>query len=136
MRALVAEDSGQTLKYLSTLLGYYGTVDHATSRAEALDLYEKAAAEGKPYGVAFVDLIRPLSDAFELQRAIRQLEANQGVDYQRRTRLVLTTSHLDNQTVLSGFSSGADLFMPKPFTTKQVHAFLKEAGFKPPQRLH
>ncbi len=69
-----------------------------------------------PFDVVLLDVMLPGLDGLALCRAIRQVGANRDVPI-----LILTARH-DEQDKLAGFDSGADDYLTKPFSMKELTA--------------
>ncbi|MDR1178138.1 MAG: response regulator, partial [Spirochaetaceae bacterium] len=71
-RILVVDDHAAAAKVTETYLRDLGfvSVDRASSGEEALALMRRAAKEGKPYTLCFVDMVMPLMDGWRLAAEI------------------------------------------------------------------
>ncbi|NLE75449.1 MAG: response regulator transcription factor [Chloroflexi bacterium] len=106
---LIAEDEGPLRKLLVSLLGSagYGTLE-AENGQQAIDLLQQ-----QPVDLAILDVMMPYVDGFDVVRWIRQ----------RSTLPVIILTALGNTSdIVKGFSLGADDYVTKPFTFKELQA--------------
>jgi two-component system, OmpR family, response regulator len=113
MRVLVVEDEGKLARLLQRGLRRAGMgVDLASTGEEAL---ERAAAT--PYDLIVLDLMLPGCDGFEVCRRLRA----EGV-----WSPTLILSALDDVgDRIRGLDSGADDYLPKPFSFEELSARLR-----------
>ncbi|MBV9642068.1 MAG: response regulator [Verrucomicrobia bacterium] len=116
VRALVVDDNVTNREMLERqILGWKIQVNRAASGAEALQLLQAAAIDGKPYDLALLDGQMPEMDGLTLARAIK---ADPTI---ASTRLILLTSlgYATNGAELKKI--GIDAYLVKP--TKQSRLF-------------
>ncbi len=86
-RILAVDDNATNRRILSAYLAQWGCPHQtAADGEEALELLRQAAAEGRPFDLALVDMMMPGMDGEELGRAVKTDPAI------RNTRLVMLTS--------------------------------------------
>lgn len=88
----------------------YDCVSVADGRA-ALDLVHR-----KPFDVIVLDLMLPGQDGLSLCRAIRTESRNRDVP------ILMLTARREEQDKLAGFAHGADDYLTKPFSMKELSA--------------
>jgi two-component system, OmpR family, alkaline phosphatase synthesis response regulator PhoP len=87
----------------------------ARNGEEALTL----AAQNKP-DLILLDIMLPILSGFEVCRKIR-------ADHTlTATRIVLLTAKGRDSEVQKGFAAGADAYLMKPFSTKELLALVRE----------
>lgn len=115
MKLLVAEDDPLTLEAFSELLRLEGfTVIEAENGQKAFRLWQ----EEKP-DLACLDIMMPEMDGYEVCRRIREVDCRIPILF-----LSAKTSELD---AVVGLELGADDFIRKPFTAKEVMARIRSA---------
>lgn len=110
VHALIVEDEESILLSLEFLLAQEGySVATAQDGAAAL----KAAAEHPP-DLVLLDVMLPNIDGFEV---CRQLRANPAL---QKTRIMMVTARGRESEVAHGMMLGADAFLTKPFSTREL----------------
>ncbi len=109
-RVLVVEDEESILLSLEFLLGKEGyAVSSARDGAEALRLLEAQAPD-----LVLLDVMLPLIDGFEVCRRIRAMPAL------APTRIMLVTARGREAEIARGLALGADAYLTKPFSTREL----------------
>lgn len=107
---LIVEDEESILLSLEFLLGKEGcTVSSARDGAEALRLLQARAPD-----LVLLDVMLPLIDGFELCRRIRTMPALAA------TRIMLLTARGRESEIARGLALGADAYLTKPFSTREL----------------
>ena len=115
-KILIADDEPNILISLEFLMkreGYEVTV--ARDGQEALD----AVARERP-DLVLLDVMMPKKTGFDVCQALRADEANRDV------RIVMLTAKGRDTDVAKGTALGADAYMTKPFSTKELVAKVRE----------
>ena len=110
VHALIVEDEESILLSLEFLLTQEG-ISVATAKDGAAAL--KSAAARAP-DLVLLDVMLPLIDGFEV---CRQMRANPAL---RNTRIMMVTARGRDNEVEKGLSLGADAFLTKPFSTREL----------------
>jgi two-component system, OmpR family, alkaline phosphatase synthesis response regulator PhoP len=107
---LIVEDEESILLSLEFLLGKEGyTVSTARDGAEALRLLQAQAPD-----LVLLDVMLPLIDGFEICRRIRTMPALTA------TRIMLVTARGRDAEITRGLALGADAYLTKPFSTREL----------------
>ena len=107
---LVVDDNPDGIRIVESILkgsGYDVVV--ATSGQEALD-----AVDAKPPAVILLDVMMPGMSGLEVLEKLRAQPKN------GRIPVILLTAKTQDEDVISGYRYGADYYIPKPFTSKQL----------------
>jgi DNA-binding response OmpR family regulator len=113
MRILLAEDEEQlarVLKMAMTSSGY--TVDAVDNGQKAVDLAKENA-----YDVIILDIMMPVKDGITALKEIRE-SGNQ-------TYVIMLTAMAEVDDRVNGLDSGADDYITKPFSLKELLARLR-----------
>ncbi len=109
-RVLIVEDEESILLSLEFLLGKEGyDVGSARDGAAAL-----LALNQQPPDLVLLDVMLPLIDGFEVCASIR---ANPAL---RHTRIMLVTARGREAEIARGMALGADAYLTKPFSTREL----------------
>jgi DNA-binding response OmpR family regulator len=97
-------------------LGY--RISHFTDGAQALESFQK-----NPYDLCLLDVMLPGMDGYSLAERIRQIS--------QHIPILFLTARSMKEDKLSGFSSGADDYITKPFSIEElvmrIEVFLKRS---------
>lgn len=112
---LVVEDDPDSRSALCTILESLGYAHLSfASGKEAL-----AGISGQTLDLAMLDIMMPEMDGYELLKNIKQQER-----YKNLPVIMVTAKDQDSE-ILEGYQYGADYYIPKPFTAKQIEYGLK-----------
>ena len=119
-RILVVEDDPAILNGLMDVLVFNGYgADGVPDGGEGL-----AAAVEKAYDLILLDVMLPTMDGFSICRQIRAQKPSQPI-------IMITAKGAEND-VVTGFKAGADDYIPKPFSLREllvrVEAVLRRSG--------
>ena len=107
---LVVDDNPDSVRIVESILKGNGyEVVAATSGQEAL-----TAIEAKPPAVILLDVMMPGMSGLEVLEKLRA-QPKHG-----RIPVILLTAKSQDEDVISGYRYGADYYIPKPFTSKQL----------------
>ncbi len=115
-RILVADDDPAILRLVSTILEKESfTVVTARDGREAY----KVLQGDHNFTAAILDVVMPHVSGFELVRFMKT------EDRLKRIPVMMMTAEQDPKLSSDSFSAGADVFLPKPFTTAQLQIMLQ-----------
>lgn len=121
MRSLIVDDDDMGRMMLATLLEEYGPCDHAVHGQQALELFDRAAADGSPYDLICLDIVMPVMDGTETLRQIRERDQNRG---QRTTVFMISACHTPQDIENAFFEGDCDDYIVKPFRREAVTQML------------
>jgi signal transduction histidine kinase/DNA-binding response OmpR family regulator len=110
-RVLIADDNADLRQYLLRLLGKHFEVELAEDGLAALD-----RARRHPPDLVLSDVMLPGLDGFALLRALRQEAATSAVP------VILLSARAGEEAVLEGLTTGADDYLVKPFSARELLA--------------
>lgn len=113
MRILVAEDEQQLSHVLSSAMTASGyQVDIANNGQEAVE-----QAKGNAYDVIILDIMMPVKSGLEALKEIRATG--------NRTYIMMLTAMGEEDDKVTGLDAGADDYLTKPFSLKELLARLR-----------
>lgn len=113
MRLLLAEDEKELSRALVTILKHNNyTVDAVYNGQDALDYLESGLYDG-----AILDIMMPRLDGLTVLKRIREKKISLPV--------LLLTAKAEVDDRVAGLDSGADDYLPKPFSTKELLARIR-----------
>ncbi len=112
-KLLIIEDDPIIVEGLNTAFAYHGfTVLNAGDSREGLELFLRE----KPH-LVILDIMLPGLDGFEICKKIRARD--------QRTPIIMLTAKSQESDKLLGFELGADDYVTKPFSAKELIARVK-----------
>jgi DNA-binding response OmpR family regulator len=102
-----------SLEFLMRKNGYQ--VGIARNGTEAL-----AAIDQTPYDLVLLDVMMPDVDGYQVCRAIRDNAARAA------TKVIFLSAKSQPADIQLGYAAGADLYIPKPFSTRQLMEKVRE----------
>ena len=113
MRLLLVEDEKRMAQALAELLRQEKyEVDHCADGLSGMD-----AAESNVYDIIILDVMLPGKNGFEIAKETRR----RGI----RTPILMLTAIIDVDDKVIGLDSGGDVYLTKPFMTKELLARLR-----------
>jgi len=109
-RILIVDDNRDSVTIMRTILESRGyQVTAAASGAEALEYLKKESPD-----LVLLDVMMPEISGLQVLQHIKE-DANTG-----RLPVILVTAKTHDDDLLSGYQYGADYYITKPFTAKQL----------------
>jgi DNA-binding response OmpR family regulator len=113
MRALLVDDDRELARLLSDYLTSHGvSMDHVEDGIRALDRLSAAGT----YDIVLLDVMLPGIDGFEVCRRVRA---------QSDVPIVMLTARGDDADRVVGLDTGADDYVPKPFSPRELLARMR-----------
>ena len=113
MKILLAEDEQQLSRVLETAMTHEGyQVDTAFDGQEAVDLAKQNA-----YDLMILDIMMPVKTGIEALKEIRQTG--------NKTHVIMLTAMSEVDDKVTGLDAGADDYLTKPFSLKELLARLR-----------
>jgi signal transduction histidine kinase len=110
-RVLVADDNADMREYLSRLLGEYWTVEAVADGVRAL-----AAAQAERPDLVLTDVMMPNLDGAGLLAALRADPKTAAIP------VIMLSGRAGEESRIHGLSAGADDYLVKPFSTRELLA--------------
>jgi DNA-binding response OmpR family regulator len=115
-RILLVDDEPNIVMSLEFLMRKNGyQVGIARNGAEAL-----AAIAQAPYDLVLLDVMMPDVDGYQVCRQLRSTPS------QAATKVIFLSAKSQPTDVQKGYAAGADLYIPKPFSTRQLMEKVRE----------
>jgi signal transduction histidine kinase/DNA-binding response OmpR family regulator len=118
-RILLADDNADMRSYLKDILGRRWTVDAAADGLRALRLARELAPD-----MVITDVMMPRLDGFGLLRELRV------DDRTRHIPVMMLSARAGDDSRLEGFQAGADEYLAKPFTVRELLAKVEGQLFR------
>ena len=124
MRALIVEDEFLSRKVLRSFLTTIFEVDIVVNGQEAINAFELAHKENRPYNLILMDIMMPEVDGIEALEHIRTLERDKRI--KSPVKVIMTTALDDPKTVIRSFHDGeASAYIVKPVDKDKLFSELE-----------
>jgi two-component system chemotaxis response regulator CheY len=121
MRILVVDDVQMSLYQVEKAVRPFGDVIAHNDPLLALKEFKDSAKAGQPFDLVFLDISMPTMDGLELLPRLREAERELGLA-DRRSRVVMVTSHSEHDIVAKAIQKGAQGYVLKPIVPEKLHA--------------
>lgn len=129
MKTLVVEDDFTSRKLLQGIFAPLGDCDVAVNGKEAIQAFQAAWAENRPYDLICLDIMMPDVDGHEALKVIRSLEKNMGVDSALEAKVIMVTALGDPKNVVEAYyKGGANSYVVKPIDKRKLIEEVKSLG--------
>ncbi|WP_305046361.1 response regulator [Geoalkalibacter sp.] len=127
MRILIAEDDFTSRRLMQKLLAPLGDCDVVVNGAEAVEAFEAAHAEGRPYRLICLDIMMPEMDGQQALKILRRREGELGVAPRDEARVLMTTALDQPRDVIEAFyRGGCTDYLVKPIDKQVLLEKLRE----------
>ncbi len=128
MRILVVDDEMVSRMKMQRIMQHYGDCVAVGSGNEALEAFTEALLNRVPFKLITLDVSMPDMGGTEVLSKIRMFESTNAVAKEDRAKILMVTSHADQETVMDGIKGGCDDYIIKPFTLELVTQKLNKIG--------
>jgi two-component system, chemotaxis family, chemotaxis protein CheY len=128
VKTLIVEDEFTSRALLREILKRYGVPQIAMNGKEAVEAVHSALQAGEPFDLICLDIVMPEMNGHEALKRIRQLEAEAGIEVEKRTRVIMTTALADRGNVIEAIQGQCDYFLVKPIDSRALLEELRRMG--------
>lgn len=128
MKILIAEDDYVSRKFLNRFLSNFGECDVAVDGLEAIEVFKKSLESDSMYDLVCLDILIPEIDGLATLKSIRQLEEENRIPKEKRTKVIMTTALHNEDTIFKSYEFGTDSFAVKPIDTVELVKIMKDIG--------
>jgi len=129
MKFLIAEDDPAGAILLRMILLEYGEVGEVNNGPAAIEAFDDAWSEGKPYDVIFLDIMMPDMSGHEVLKVIRDRERALRLPQIREVKIIMTSALDSAESVSQAFHEGrASAYLVKPIYAHSVITEMKKLG--------
>ncbi len=128
MKFLIAEDDMLNLKILEKILSAFGETVSAKNGEEAVQAYKESLEKGNGFSAVFMDIMMPIMDGQEALQGIREIEREQGFNFDDQVPAIMATALDDTKNVSQAFFRGeVSTYVVKPFDKEKIFSALRQA---------
>jgi two-component system chemotaxis response regulator CheY len=131
MRVLIVEDDLVGSRLMKKFLEADCFCHLAFDGKEAIEAFEAALRDGKPYDLLFLDVMMPGVNGIDVLRTIRGLEEQRGVAAGKGVKVIMTTAMNDADVIMESFNARCDGYLVKPVRKEQLFEEIRNLGILP-----
>jgi two-component system chemotaxis response regulator CheY len=124
MKTLIVEDDPASCLLLEEILSGYGECQAAPAGERALELFEQALADGRPFDLICLDIMLPGLDGQQVLQTIRRREQQ----LERESKIIMITALSSTAALMSAFKAGATSYLVKPVRKSNLLLELHKFG--------
>ena len=129
MKVLIVDDDFASRRLLHLILSPHGHCDIAVNGKEAIEAFNHAWNEKKPYDLICLDIMMPELNGQEALKIIREIEQSNGVRQVDEVKVIMTSALGDTRNVVDAFyQGGATSYLVKPIDHRKVLEELRNLG--------
>jgi two-component system, chemotaxis family, chemotaxis protein CheY len=128
MKILIVEDEFVSRHVLQELLNPFGECNMAVNGKEAVEAFELALTENKPYNLVCLDIMLPEMDGQEVLKRMRETERNHHIGGLDGVKIIMTTALEDFDNIKRAFIEQCEGYLVKPITRDKILTQMKELG--------
>ncbi|WP_319405652.1 response regulator [uncultured Desulfosarcina sp.] len=132
MKMLVVDDELVSRKKMEKILQHYGVCHAVDSGKAAIEAYTQALLIREPFDLITLDVSMPGMGGTEVLLMIRILERKNSIPKDKQVKILMVTSHADQETVMASIEAGCDDYIKKPFSLERVTRKLNKIGLTTP----
>ena len=131
MRVLVVEDDLVGSRLMKKFLEADCFCHLAFDGKEAIEAFDAALRDGKPYDLLFLDVMMPGVNGIDVLKTIRGLEEQRGVAAGKGVKVIMTTAMNDADVIMESFNARCDGYLVKPVRKEQLFEEIRNLGILP-----
>ncbi len=128
MRVLIVEDDFIGSRLMKKFLEADCFCHLAFDGREAIEAFEAALKEEKPYDVLFLDIMMPGLSGIDVLRAIRRMEQDRGITPDKGAKVIMTTALNDADVIMESFDARCDGYIVKPVRKETLFEEIENLG--------
>jgi two-component system chemotaxis response regulator CheY len=129
VKILIVDDEFVSRNKAQKILSQYGECDIAISGNEALEAFQFAHEDGKPYDLITMDIIMPDMDGVEALHWIREYEESANIEPGEAAKVLMLTASKAPDSIWSSFQKGCEAYVTKPFNRQDLVKQLNRLEF-------
>ena len=128
MRVLIVEDDFVGSRLMKKFLEADCFCHLAFDGREAIEAFETALKEEKPYDLLFLDIMMPEVNGVDVLKTIRKMEQDKGIPEEEGVKVIMTTALNDADVIMDSFNARCDSYMVKPIRKDKLFEEIENLG--------
>ena len=126
MKSLIVDDESASRKKMRKILSAFGECEAVDNGNAAVTSFVQAWERWTPFDLMTLDVSMPEMDGIQVLNRIRSIEKEKNVKKEKRVKIVMVSSHLCKDVVMSCIKAECDDFVVKPFDKGNLIAKIDE----------
>ncbi len=128
MKILIVEDDFASRKFMMDYMSKHGECDGTVDGEEAVEAYIMAMEDDAPYDLICLDIMMPAMDGYQVLKAIRDLEAENGITGNDQVKIIMMTALSEEKNVMKAFEMGCSVYCNKPVDIERLESAMEKLG--------
>lgn len=131
MKLLIVDDDPVSRILMTKYYCEYGDCVVSVNGKEALIEFKYAYEKDVPFDLISLDINLTDMSGIDVLKTIRNIEKDKGIKKEKMAKVIMVTSHSDQDYVIGSVKAGCDNYIVKPFDRECVKEKMKSLGFLP-----
>ncbi|MGE5856465.1 MAG: response regulator [Syntrophaceae bacterium] len=131
LRILVLEDDASTCRLMQIFLDQIGECRIVSGGRTALDSFQSALDQGKPFDLLLLDIMVPEINGIDVLKKVRTIERSRGIHDRNRAKVIITSSLSDARNMEQARSAESDGYLVKPVNRAKLFSTIRTMGLLP-----
>lgn len=131
LRILVLEDDASTCRLMQIFLDQIGECRIVSGGRTALDSFQSALDQGKPFDLLLLDIMVPEINGIDVLKKVRMIERSRGIHDRNRAKVIITSSLSDARNMEQARSAESDGYLVKPVNRAKLFSTIRTMGLLP-----
>jgi two-component system chemotaxis response regulator CheY len=128
MRVLIVEDDLVGSRLMKKFLEAECYCHLAFDGKEAIEAFEAALKEEKPYDLLCLDIMMPEVSGIDVLKTVRRLEEKNGIPPEKGVKVIMTTAINDADVIVESFNARCDGYVVKPVRKELLFEEIENLG--------
>jgi two-component system, chemotaxis family, chemotaxis protein CheY len=128
MRVLIVEDDLVGSRLMKKFLEADCFCHLAFDGREAIEAFEVALKEEKPYDLLCLDIMMPEVTGIDVLKTVRRIEEKCGIPPEKGVKVIMTTAMSDADVILESFNARCDGYVVKPIRKEMLFEEIENLG--------
>ncbi len=128
MKILIVEDDFASRKFMMDYMSKHGECDGTVDGEEAMEAYIMAVEDNEPYDLICLDIMMPAMDGYQVLKAIRELESENGITGDDQVKIIMMTALSEEKNVMKAFEMGCSVYCNKPVDIEKLESAMEKLG--------
>lgn len=132
---MIVDDETISRKLLIKKMEKIGTCTEVGESMTAMELFEQALEDKKPFDLITLDVSMPKMDGRQLLKMIRKKEKVLKIPKKEKVKIIMVTSRMNVSLIKECITLGCDGYLSKPVNKYQLLGNISRMGFAPPDEI-